>query len=293
MHIAHNLILRFNLDYPDYALLKEARMLLEVYQNISKFIESSGQEAVFCIKEAAKNFQCSHNTVLAIYMQIVQKRLRKVSHINSDQRIQSDHWKQFQSRNDFSREAIYNLAKQLGIPPVMLAKMFIELSEMDKNQTSTYILRNLEAIEDVNFREQVQYCLDNDDQFGPSIDLIKKSIGEEYELILKDKLTLMNIPFKDENILRDQGYDKTPDLLLAVPIAVGDNVINWIESKASFGDEHTHKQYLREQYWSYWNRFGPGLVIYWFGFVDELAEETLDKGIIIMDHMPSEVTTLI
>lgn len=268
-------------------------MLMETYQKISKLIEASDLEAELCISEAAKVFQCSHNTVLAIYMQIVQKRLRKISHMNSDQRIQSDHWKQFQSNHDSSKEAIHNLAKQLGLPPVMLAKMFIELTELDKNQTSTYILRNLEVIEDKVLREQVQYCLDNDDQFGPSIDLIKKSIGEEYELILKDKLTLMNVPFKDENILRDQGYDKTPDLLLTVPIAIGDNVINWIESKASFGDEHTHKQYLREQYWSYSNRFGPGLVIYWFGFVDELAEQTLDKGIIIMDHMPSKIATLI
>ena len=267
-------------------------MLMETYLKIAKFVESSDQDAESCISEASTVFQCAHNTVLAIFMQIVQKKLRKVSYLYCDQRVQTDHWKQFKSKKDCSKEAIYNVAKRMGLPPVMLAKMFIEINELDKNQTSTYILRNISVIENTIFRDQVQYCLENDDQFGPSIDLIKKSIGEEYELILKDKLTFMNVPFKDENILRDQGYDKTPDLLLTVPIAIGDHVINWIESKASFGDEVSHKQYLREQYWSYWNRFGSGLVIYWFGFVDELAEQTLDKGIIIMDHMPSKVATL-
>ena len=267
-------------------------MLMNTYQKIVKFVESSDKDAVSCINEASTLFHCSYNTVLAIFMQIVQKKLRKVSYQHNDQRVQTDYWKQFKSENNSSKEAIYNLAKRMGLPPVMLAKMFIELNELDKNQTSTYILRNINVIENKIFRDQVGYCLENDDQFGPSIDLIKKSIGEEYELILKDKLTFMNVPFKDENILRDQGYDKTPDLLLTVPIAVGDHVINWIESKASFGDDHTHKQYLREQYWSYWNRFGSGLVIYWFGFVDELAEQTLDKGIIIMDHMPSKITKL-
>ena len=35
-------------------------------------------------------------------------------------------------------------------------------------------------------------------------------------------------------------------------------------------------------------RFGPGLVIYWYGFVDELAEETLKHEIILMDRFPLE-----
>lgn len=89
--------------------------------------------------------------------------------------------------------------------------------------------------------------------------------------------------------MRSRGYDKTPDFKLEVPIAVNGFVINWIESKARFGNTEIHQKYIKEQFLSYWNRFGPGLVIYWFGFLDTLNEPS-EKRFIIMDHFPEDVT---
>lgn len=67
-------------------------------------------------------------------------------------------------------------------------------------------------------------------------------------------------------------------------------IVKWIESKAWFGDPSSHASYLRDQYYPYFNRFGPGLVIYWFGFVDEptgiRAQET--RGIAVLECFPPD-----
>uniref|UniRef100_A0A8D0C8J0 CDAN1-interacting nuclease 1 n=1 Tax=Salvator merianae TaxID=96440 RepID=A0A8D0C8J0_SALMN len=94
-----------------------------------------------------------------------------------------------------------------------------------------------------------------------------------------------------EDQLRAKGYDKTPDFILEVPVAVEGHVIHWIESKASFGDECSHQAYLHDQFWSYWNRFGPGLVIYWYGFIEELDCHR-NRGILLKDCFPTDIVTL-
>ena len=85
------------------------------------------------------------------------------------------------------------------------------------------------------------------------------------------------------------GYDKTPDVKLDIPFATKDGaIINWIESKAVFADDENHNEYLEKQLRSYWNRFGPGLVIYWFGFISELYAASLEEGILIKDTFLNE-----
>lgn len=83
--------------------------------------------------------------------------------------------------------------------------------------------------------------------------------------------------------MRIRGFDKIFDVKLEVLFSVDGYVINWIESKVSFGDEYSYRGYLKDQFWSYWNRFGFGMVIYWFGFIEELDIDR-EKGIILSDN---------
>ena len=96
------------------------------------------------------------------------------------------------------------------------------------------------------------------------------------------------IDFETEEDLREAGTARTPDILLSSPIAISTSssspvmttteyaesdssapsdwkIICWIDSKALFGDVHTHNTSVLPQAESYVHRFGPGLILYWFG----------------------------
>uniref|UniRef100_H3DIN2 CDAN1-interacting nuclease 1 n=2 Tax=Tetraodon nigroviridis TaxID=99883 RepID=H3DIN2_TETNG len=153
------------------------------------------------------------------------------------------------------------------------------------------MLKEPSLIPDLILAQNIQQCTINDCCYGPLVDCIKHAVGQEHEVLLRDKLKERNLSFLDENQLRAMGYDKTPDIILEVPVAVEGHIIHWIESKASFGDDHSHHTYLNEQFWSYWNRFGPGLVIYWYGFIGELDCQR-DRGILLKDCFPTDIVTL-
>ncbi len=91
---------------------------------------------------------------------------------------------------------------------------------------------------------------------------------------------------------RLRSCDKTPDALLKVPVGIVDRdgatrVVTWIDSKAMFGDAldslatgtaaaasgvpgPARTQDIVDQAVSYTNRFGPGVILYWFNFVERL-----------------------
>ena len=140
---------------------------------------------------------------------------------------------------------------------------------------------------------EVREAVDSDPMYGPRSDKERHNIGIEYELLLEYTLKNMGIPFETEEQLRQRGTAKTPDVLLSCPVGLkvrkkkslhfiqqspsqipgsfeGDDeyewkIICWIDSKALFGDVATHTNSVLPQVETYVHRFGPGLVLYWFG----------------------------
>lgn len=159
----------------------------------------------------------------------------------------------------------------------------------------TRILRDPDQIRSIDpiLSDNLHYCLHNDFLTSPLTDQFRQQIGVEKEDYMHQRLREMGILFHSEAAMRAAGYPKTPDALLAYPVEIDGHIVNWIESKALFSDGPTHQTYLRDQYWPYYNRFGPGLVIYWFGFLEEINNDRdKEKGIVVMDRFPAVINKI-
>lgn len=179
---------------------------------------------------------------------------------------------------------LLQMAIEMRCPPMSLCRMI--LNEKYSKTEVKEMLRDPDLIPDPYLSSNVYTCVFSDNQDGIIIDMVRYTVGEEYEVKLKQLAREAGLIFYDEGDLRRVGFDKTVDLLLAVQCIYKNTIINWIESKASFGDLESHSKYLNDQLISYSNRFGSGIIIYWFGFHEGILNKT-NNNLIVLDDFPS------
>lgn len=139
--------------------------------------------------------------------------------------------------------------------PVGLCRILLNIEYADQPKSIiAEMIKSPHTIPEPLLSANVLNCLYNDSCDGPITDMVRRTIGEDYEVRLKKLASDAGLEFHDEVYLRRYGYDKTPDLKLAVPCMYKGKVINWIESKASFGDMESHKRHIIDQLSSYGNR---------------------------------------
>lgn len=239
-------------------------------------------------------------TLRSILNQEYQKRVKRThKQFNSDSKrkeIFNAYNSAVKSKDYKEPGVILKIAKKHRFSPTQIGKIVLEEyynknskeGEVITKSQISQLLKNTALIQDQKLSTELWLANLKDNNYGVTSEWIKSSIGYEYEKRAKKSLEKLGLTYQDEHELRFKGYDKTPDIKLDIPFAYNGHVINWIESKALFGDEEHHSNYLKEQLWSYWNRYGPGLVIYWFGFIDEL-DSNRDKGILVCDHFPEDI----
>ncbi|WPT18048.1 Protein C15orf41-like protein [Picochlorum sp. SENEW3] len=282
----------------------------KTYQSILETLASVPVTAMPCVKLLGDRFGVGAETVHSIYSQEVQYRVKKTHTALCEASVG------LMKEYVLGDKSIIDLCLQWHMPPSIMVRRMLEscpslgckngkvvgsvlknadmlrtcvtpgfldaLIETDLNahgiayhQTEDQFLDRLVA--------DIETCAIMDSICGPAADAARHGAGEDYETRLYDHLQEHKICFWTENDLRDQHFHKTPDALLKVPIAVCGKVVCWIDSKATFCDAKTHRKLLQEQYDSYVNRFGPGLVIYWHGYLESVQ---LMDFVTVMDHFP-------
>lgn len=274
-------------------------MKLSVYNDVLNIMQEYNTRECFRLIQE-KYPDLSINTLGSIFSQNYQKKMKKTHHIHYNPEKMNEYFQRYNSTiKKREKHVLLRLADEIDLSPALLARIILEryLSQTEyAGETApkprvTQMMRDPSLITNSVLSTEVQECILSDDHYGPIVDSIKHGIGQEYEFKLTKKLDTLGYAYLHEDHMRARGYDKTPDVKLEVPISVDGYIVNWIESKASFGDEFSNRNYLKDQFWSYWNRFGPGMVIYWFGFIEELDVHR-DKGIILRDSFPDNIVCL-
>ncbi|XP_055393279.1 CDAN1-interacting nuclease 1 isoform X1 [Bubalus kerabau] len=204
----------------------------------------------------------SQATLLSIFSQEYQKHIKRTHAKHHTSEAIESYYQRYLNGvgKNGAAPVLLELANEVDYAPSLMARIILErfLQEHEEAPPSKSVinsmLRDPSQIPDGVLANQVYQCIVNDCCYGPLVDCIKHAIGHEHEVLLRDLLLEKNLSFLDEDQLRARGYDKTPDFILQVPVAVEGHIIHWIESKASFGDECSHHAYLHDQFWSYWNR---------------------------------------
>ncbi|KAK9869325.1 hypothetical protein WA026_003079 [Henosepilachna vigintioctopunctata] len=272
-------------------------MDINLYKKITTYIREFRGLSIDCLAKLTSDHpKISKDTLASILSYEYQSRMKAKYVKNSN--TKKKYWEAYTTKlnNSECPGIILRIAEDADIAPCLVAKLILEVYFEDRNEdngnfnVNTY-LRNTALIPDQDLAYEVFLCTHFDNLYSPVADIIRSSIGQQYEIKLHNELVKLGLAFRDEEYLRRYGYDKTPDIKLEVPVAVDGFIINWIESKALFGTEGVHKEYITNQYLSYWNRFGPGLVIYWFGFVETIVDKN-NKCFIICDQLPENIVQI-
>jgi hypothetical protein len=196
-----------------------------------------------------------------LFTMLVQKKVDrvKVHHGSVYNRLEelSDFWRKNKK-----------LPRWLGLTPMMRVRLLLKSLEFSKKEIKKCI-ENPDEVDDEVLKRIIWKSVFTDYIYSPIAVRNQFARGRLGELIIHQWLENRGYEFKTEKELRKESI-KTPDFYFSEPISVRGEDINWIESKALFGDPKTHWVYWKKQYSKYIELFGNGFVVYWFGKVYEL-----------------------
>mmetsp|Transcript_23897 Transcript_23897/g.52198 ORF Transcript_23897/g.52198 Transcript_23897/m.52198 type:complete len:288 (+) Transcript_23897:186-1049(+) len=236
-----------------------------------------------------------YDTLLSIYSQECTRRVQ-----TSIRRVGADENLEKLEQRFLNGESVAHICHDIKTPPCVLLRLLLARILGVGKQVVSRCLKDprlvltlpckkvpLEDQDRLRLRisADIELCNYTDPVFSPYVDGLRNQVGREFEAHLEEQLRKAGIAFRGEEELRAEGQAKTPDVKLDIPIAVRGKIVNWIDSKASFCDQWTYKHKGLEQFQGYVNRYGPGMVIYWFGYLSDLNNH---PDVFLTDDFPAE-----
>ena len=165
--------------------------------------------------------------------------------------------------------------------PSMLTAFFVLNKKGISRKRFNNMVKDPVSIRNHRIRKEIGEVIREDFVYSPWAHKLQAKNGKETEDKIERWLEERGIKFMTENESRKRNRVRTPDFLLKKPITIRRKRVKWIESKASFGDDKEIKKDFKKQLKPYIDHFGPGAVVYWYGFLEGLR---IDSEILILSH---------
>jgi hypothetical protein len=176
-----------------------------------------------------------------------------------------------------------DIAKSEGFSPVLTASLMLQHTGVSKKQFKDY-LNSPEKITDKRLRQELMDAMKEELIYSPEGTRVQWGRGKDVERTVKKWLDLRRLKYITEYDAKKGEYTKTPDFKLETPLKAEGKWLNWVECKASFGDEVEYKRDYGKQLSHYVTLFGPGMVCYWYGYIDDMPKHLLDDNVVLVDR---------
>jgi len=234
------------------------------------------------------------DTLSSIHSQACQRYVKMHHHVHKGLSAQY-------AERYLAGEDICMVAEDINFPPCLLLRLVLDTLDLGLTKGAvkavmaapaalpSHVQADVTPAELERLQANIEDARVQDRMYSPFMDNVRRLSGVEYEALLCQQLRNAGVPFWSEDDLRRKGFVKTPDVKLQVPAAVDGRVVHWIDSKATYGDESSHLNQYMDQYQQYVNRYGPGMVIYWFGYTGELQD---DENLLLRESFPAGLQML-
>ncbi|MCD6414062.1 MAG: TPD domain-containing protein [Candidatus Diapherotrites archaeon] len=222
------------------------------------------------VKRLVKKYKGKYDEEL-LFVIFTQKHIREVKRKyyqvgNQSQKLLSE-WKKGKSFTQLAREHKFS--------PVMMTQILLKAKGLTKKEALS-IMRDYENCKDRRLKTEIKDAIEKDMVYSTVGNALQRERGKQGEANIQKWLDAQGITYRTEKDLRGK-FPKTVDFLLDKPFKVKfqthpdkPRLVYWIESKGSFGDTRQIRRDYREQLSKYVEMWGPGMVVYWFDYLDGL-----------------------
>ncbi len=179
-------------------------------------------------------------------------------------------------------KSFMEISQMCRLAPMLCASFILQERGYSKKKYR-HAVKNVHAIKDERLRKDLAEAIKHDFLYSDWAAEGQRERGEMHERALGDWVKGLGLEFWTEK--ERAGEEKTPDFLLKHPAQFHGKTVHWFESKGYFGDPSEIRRSYLKQFKQYVELFGPGVVIYWLGFVEDAPiMREAEKHILFIDR---------